>query len=185
MQSLDATSAGYIVLLYSFLVERKQQNTWELISWRTIQVLPYLEKLQDEIRDNLSKEGICIRKAAHAVECSLSVLLAVAVPGVPRKLNTVFHVAGLIVMGVSSERSEMDEWVLDSCGHYKRFCPYQARFYQTAFCIFSGCLNYMSFSAIYFRLDIICCGSCRCIRMQCLSRLVGSVCHFCGLPLPV
>ncbi|CAJ1403656.1 unnamed protein product [Effrenium voratum] len=51
---------------------------------------------------------------------------AIIVPGQLRQMDTVFKVWGLQVMGVSSARSETDEWVLKSCGKCKKAAPCQA-----------------------------------------------------------
>ena len=65
-------------------------------------------------------------KNCPAVATSLSALMGVIVPGALRKVETVFEVVGLQVMGITSVRSETDEWILDSCSTCNRAAPCQA-----------------------------------------------------------
>ena len=62
-----------------------------------------------------------------AVATSLSSLLGVIVPGEVRKVDAVFEAVGLQVMGVTSVRTDADEWILKSCVKCKRAAPCQAR----------------------------------------------------------
>ena len=55
--------------------------------------------------------------------------MGVIVPGELRKVETVFEVVGLQVMGITSVRSETDEWLLESCKSCKRAAPCQALFF--------------------------------------------------------
>lgn len=68
-------------------------------------------------------------KNCPAVATSLSCLIGVIVPGTLRKVDTVFEVIGLQVMGITSVRSETDEWLLVSCSTCKRAAPCQACVY--------------------------------------------------------
>ena len=61
----------------------------------------------------------------HAVPTTLSALLGVIVPGQSRKVETVFAVSDLQAVGISSVRSETDEWLLNSCVRCKRTAPCQ------------------------------------------------------------
>ena len=61
----------------------------------------------------------------HAVPTSLSALLGVIVPGQSRKVETVFVVSDLVAVGISSVRTETDEWLLNSCVRCKRAAPCQ------------------------------------------------------------
>ena len=61
-----------------------------------------------------------------AVGTSLSCLVGVIVPGALRKVDTLFEVIGLQIMGISSVRNESDEWLLESCCTCKRRAPCQA-----------------------------------------------------------
>ena len=74
------------------------------------------------IRDCRTLTKIPIRDWAQceAVPSTLSALVAAIVLGHLRQMNTVFKVWGLQVMGVSSVRSETDEWVLKSCSKCKK-----------------------------------------------------------------
>ena len=65
-------------------------------------------------------------KNCPAVATSLGCLIGVIVPGSLRKVDTVFEVIGLQVMGITSVRSETDEWLLVSCCTCKRAAPCQA-----------------------------------------------------------
>ncbi|CAE7441239.1 unnamed protein product, partial [Symbiodinium sp. CCMP2456] len=65
-------------------------------------------------------------KECEAVPSSLSSLVAAIVPGHLRKLNTVFEISGLHIVGLSSVRSESDEWILPSCATCRRAYPCQA-----------------------------------------------------------
>lgn len=65
-------------------------------------------------------------KNCPAVPASLSGLFGVIVPGMVRKVDTVFEVVGLQAMGINSVRSETDEWLLVSCSTCKRAAPCQA-----------------------------------------------------------
>ena len=65
-------------------------------------------------------------KNCPAVPASLSGLFGVIVPGMVRKVDTVFEVVGLQAMGINSVRSETDEWLLVSCSTCKRVAPCQA-----------------------------------------------------------
>ena len=56
---------------------------------------------------------------------SLSALLGVIVPGQSRKVETVFVVSDLVAVGISSVRTETDEWLLNSCVRCKRAAPCQ------------------------------------------------------------
>ncbi|CAJ1346009.1 unnamed protein product, partial [Effrenium voratum] len=70
---------------------------------------------------------LAARAQCEAVPSTLSALVgAIIVPGQLRQMDTVFKVWGLQVMGVSSVRSETDEWVLKSCGKCKKALPCQA-----------------------------------------------------------
>ena len=62
-----------------------------------------------------------------AVATSLSSLLGVIVPGEVRKVHAVFEKVGLQVLGVTSVRTDMDEWIMKSCIKCKRAAPCQAR----------------------------------------------------------
>ena len=61
----------------------------------------------------------------HAVPTSLSALLGVIMPGQSRKVETVFVVSDLVAAGISSVRTETDEWLLNSCVRCKRAAPCQ------------------------------------------------------------
>ena len=66
-------------------------------------------------------------KECEAVQSTLSALVGTIVPGQLRKVDTVFLVSGLQIMGLSSVKSETDEWILSSCSTCKRAFPCQAR----------------------------------------------------------
>ena len=81
------------------IVDRRKHDSWELVSWRGMQVLPCPENLREEMQSNLPKVGTCLRMLTELptkdrVECSLSALAAITEPE-----------AGLQVMGISSVRS--------------------------------------------------------------------------------
>ena len=61
-----------------------------------------------------------------ATPSSLSTLVAAIVPGQLRKLETVFEVVGLQVLGVSSVKSDTDHWLIDSCVKCKKAAPCEA-----------------------------------------------------------
>ena len=61
-----------------------------------------------------------------AMPSSLSTLVAAIVPGQLRKLETVFEVVGLQVLGVSSVKSDTDHWLIDSCVKCKKAAPCEA-----------------------------------------------------------
>ena len=48
------------------------------------------------------------------------------VPGQLRKLETVFEVVGLQVLGISSVKSDTDQWLIDSCVKCKKAAPCEA-----------------------------------------------------------
>lgn len=56
----------------------------------------------------------------EAVPSTLSALAGVVVPGQPRKVETVFVVKHLQCLGLSSVKSESDDWILTSCKRCKR-----------------------------------------------------------------
>lgn len=58
-----------------------------------------------------------------AVPSTLSALLGVVVPGQLRKVETVFVVSDLQILGISSVKSETDEWLIASCVRCKRASP--------------------------------------------------------------
>lgn len=60
-----------------------------------------------------------------AVPATLSSLLGAIVPGHLRKVDTVFEVSDLQVLGISSVKSETDEWLIPSCKRCKRAMPCQ------------------------------------------------------------
>ena len=60
-----------------------------------------------------------------AVPTTLSALLGTIVPGQLRKVETVFEVSDLQVLGISSVKSETDEWLIASCKRCKRAMPCQ------------------------------------------------------------
>ena len=60
-----------------------------------------------------------------AVPATLSSLLGTIVPGHLRKVETVFEVPDLQVLGISSVKSETDEWLIPSCKRCKRATPCQ------------------------------------------------------------
>ena len=60
-----------------------------------------------------------------AVPATLSSLLGTLAPGQLRKVDTVFQVWDLQVVGISSAKSDTDEWLLSSCKHCKRAMPCQ------------------------------------------------------------
>ena len=61
-----------------------------------------------------------------ATVSSLSALVGAIVPGQLRKLETVFEVVGLQVLGISSVKTEMDVWLIDSCVKCKKAAPCEA-----------------------------------------------------------
>ena len=64
---------------------------------------------------------------AHAATpSSLSTLVAAIVPGQLHKLETVFEVMGLQVLGISSVKSDTDQWLIDSCVKCKKAAPCEA-----------------------------------------------------------
>lgn len=60
-----------------------------------------------------------------AVPATLSSLLGAIVPGHLRKVETVFEVSDLQVLGISSVKGETDEWLIPSCKRCKRATPCQ------------------------------------------------------------
>ena len=58
-----------------------------------------------------------------AVPSTLSALIGVVVPGQLRKVETVFVVSDLQILGISSVKSETDEWLIASCVRCKRASP--------------------------------------------------------------
>ena len=58
-----------------------------------------------------------------AVPSTLSALIGVVVPGQLRKVETVFVVSDLQILGISSVKSETDEWLITSCVRCKRASP--------------------------------------------------------------
>ena len=61
-----------------------------------------------------------------ATPSSLSSLVGAIVPGQLRKLETVFEVVGLQVLGISSVKSDTDQWLIDSCVKCKKAAPCEA-----------------------------------------------------------
>ena len=61
-----------------------------------------------------------------ATPSSLSALVGAIVPGQLRKLETVFEVVGLQVLGISSVKTETDVWLIDSCAKCKKAAPCEA-----------------------------------------------------------
>ena len=59
----------------------------------------------------------------EAVPSTLSALIGVVVPGKPRKVQTVFVVRHLQCLGLSSVKSEADDWIITSCKKCKRASP--------------------------------------------------------------
>ena len=138
---LAARNAGECVFLYQVLVEKKKEGSGELGSWRMTQVLDCPLEKEEEIKAALRKTEECKMLTeiptrdwaqCEAVPSTLSALVGAIVPGQLRQMDTVFKVWGLQVMGVSSVRSETDEWVLKSCGKCKKAAPCQARLDKTS-----------------------------------------------------
>ena len=61
-----------------------------------------------------------------ATPSSLSSLVGAIVPGQRRKLETVFEVVGLQVLGISSVKSDTDQWLIDFCVKCKKAAPCEA-----------------------------------------------------------
>ena len=61
-----------------------------------------------------------------ATVSSLSALVGTIVPGQLRKLETVFEVVGLQVLGISSMKTETDVWFIDSCVKCAKAAPCEA-----------------------------------------------------------
>jgi len=61
-----------------------------------------------------------------ATVTSLSALVGAIVPGQLRKLEIVFEVVGLQVLGISSVKTETDVWLIDSCVKCKKAAPCEA-----------------------------------------------------------
>ena len=61
-----------------------------------------------------------------ATVSSLSALVGAIVPGQLRKLETVFEVVGLQVLGISSVKTDADVWLIDSCVKCKEAAPCEA-----------------------------------------------------------
>ena len=61
-----------------------------------------------------------------ATVSSLSALVGAIVPGQLRKLETVFEVVGLQVLGISSVKTDADLWLIDSCVKCKKAAPCEA-----------------------------------------------------------
>ena len=59
----------------------------------------------------------------EAVPSTLSALIGVVVPGQLRKVETVFVVRHLQCLGLSSVRSDADDWIITSCKKCKRASP--------------------------------------------------------------
>ena len=125
---LATCQAGNCVLLYQVLVEKKKEGSWELGSWRGTQVLECPEELEETIRERIKEPSDCRMltliatrnwKECEAVPSTLILLVAAIVPGQLRKVDTVCVISGQI-MGLSSVRSETDEWILSSCSTCKR-----------------------------------------------------------------
>eukprot|EP00435_Cladocopium_sp_Y103_P006484 s4299_g2.t1 len=57
---------------------------------------------------------------------SLSALVGAIVPGQLRKLETVFEVVGLQVLGGASVKADTDQWLIDSCTKCKKAAPCEA-----------------------------------------------------------
>ena len=62
-----------------------------------------------------------------ATPSSLSSLVGAIVPGQRRKLETVFEVVGLQVLGISSVKSDTDQWLIDSCVKCKKAARCEAK----------------------------------------------------------
>jgi len=58
-----------------------------------------------------------------AVPSTLSALIGVVVPGQLRKVEAVFVVSDLKILGISSVKSETDEWLITCCVRCKRDSP--------------------------------------------------------------
>jgi len=62
-----------------------------------------------------------------ATPSSLSSLVGAIVPGQLRKLETVFEMVGLQqVLGISSVKSDTDQWLIDFCVKFKKAAPCEA-----------------------------------------------------------
>eukprot|EP00435_Cladocopium_sp_Y103_P068878 s19_g32.t1 len=61
-----------------------------------------------------------------ATPSSLSALVGAIVPGQLRKLETVFEVVGLQVLGLASVKADTDQWLIDSCTKCKKAAPCEA-----------------------------------------------------------
>ncbi|CAE7465217.1 unnamed protein product, partial [Symbiodinium sp. CCMP2592] len=110
---------GTCLLLLQVQVEKKKEGSWELGSLRATQILDCPVELEAKIRGNLKEASECRMltqvpgrnwKECEAVSSSLSSLVAAIVPGHLRKLSTVFRISGLQIMGLSSVRSDSDDW---------------------------------------------------------------------------
>ncbi|CAE7440463.1 unnamed protein product [Symbiodinium sp. CCMP2592] len=116
---LATREPGTCLLLLQVQVEKKKEGSWELGSLRATQILDCPVELEAKLRGNLKEASECRMltqvpgrnwKECEAVSSSLSSLVAAIVPGHLRKLSTVFRISGLQIMGLSSVRSDSDDW---------------------------------------------------------------------------
>ena len=129
--SLAAHDAGVCLLMHQVVVKHVNGG-WELAATdaTTIEVCP--EDLAETLKSDAGSGGAmqCItrsrlrdwsRCAAHP--STLSALVAAIVPGQPRKVESVFFIHNLQVMGLSPVRQDSDAWFMESCKACKRQAP--------------------------------------------------------------
>ncbi|CAJ1404873.1 unnamed protein product [Effrenium voratum] len=117
-EKLATCQAGTCILLYQVLVETKKEGSWEIGSWRGTQILECPEELAKNIGERIMEPGDCRMltliptrnwKECEAVQSTLSALVGTIVPGQLRKVDTVFLVSGLQIMGLSSAHPDAAE----------------------------------------------------------------------------
>ena len=129
--SLGVHEVGECLLMHQVVAKHKNGG-WELTATdaTTIEVCP--EDLAQTLRDDASSAGAptCITKSrtrdwssCAATPCTLSALVAAIVPGQLRKVETVFFMHNLQVMGVGPVLQESDAWFMKSCKNCKRQAP--------------------------------------------------------------
>ncbi|CAL1128595.1 unnamed protein product [Cladocopium goreaui] len=124
-EELAAQPAGTSLMLYQVLItKRKDERSWEIGSWRGTSLVACSAEMATAMQAELAHQDNCRMLTEIPVKdwigcpatvTSLSALVGAIVPGQLRKLEIVFEVVGLQVLGISSVKTETDVLTLADC----------------------------------------------------------------------
>ncbi len=129
--SLGAHEVGECLLMHQVVVKHINGG-WELAATDATTIEVCAEDLAETLRSDASSAGAphCITRSrlrdwsrCAATPCTLSALVAAIVPGQSRKVENVFFIHNLQVMGIGPVRQESEAWFMESCKTCKRQAP--------------------------------------------------------------